>query len=173
MTYSLDQFCADLHATLKAKGQTGLPDIAAKLSDLLKNPDFVAKTFNDDMPAGKRELWHDPETDVYVLAHVQEGAKVGKPHSHGSSWAIYGNAMGVTEMTEWRRVNPAGEDAVVLEKSDQYPLGPGQTRAYSSGMIHSTAHPKKAWVLRITGTDLDNLPRYRFRPKMDKIVERV
>jgi hypothetical protein len=173
MPYSLDQFCADLHATLKAKGQSGLPEIASRLSDLLKNPDFVAKTFNDDMPPGKRELWHDPETDVYVLAHVQEGAKVGKPHSHGSSWAIYGNAMGVTEMTEWRRVNPASEEAMVLEKADQYPLGPGQTRAYSSGMIHSTAHPKKAWVLRITGTDLDNLPRYRFRPKMDKILERV
>jgi hypothetical protein len=40
-------------------------------------------------------------------------------------------------------------------------------------MIHSTAHPKKAWVIRVTGTDLDNLPRYRFRPKMDKIVEHV
>jgi hypothetical protein len=173
MAYSLDQFCTDLSATLKAKGEGGLPEIARKLSDLLKNPDFVAQTFSDDMPPGRRELWHDPETDAYVLAHVQEGAKVGKPHSHGSSWAIYGNAMGVTEMTEWRRVNPPGEEAMVLEKADQYALGPGQTRAYSSGMIHSTAHPKKAWVIRVTGTDLDNLPRYRFRPKMDKIVEHV
>jgi hypothetical protein len=173
MPYSLDQFCTDLHATLKAKGESGLPDVARHLSDLLKNPDFVANTFNDDMPPGKRELWHDPETDVYVLAHVQEGAKVGKPHSHGNSWAIYGNAMGVTEMTEWRRVNAASEDAVVLEQSEKYPLGPGQTRSYSSGMIHSTAHPQKAWVIRVTGTDLDNLPRYRFRPKMDKILERV
>jgi hypothetical protein len=173
MAYSLDQFCADLSATLQAKGESGLPEIARKLSDLLNNPDFVATTFSEDMPPGRRELWHDPQTDVYVLAHVQEGAKVGKPHSHGASWAIYGNAMGVTEMTEWRRVNPASEDAVVLEKAEQYGLGPGQTRAYSSGMIHSTAHPEKAWVIRITGTDLDHLPRYRFRPKMDKILERV
>jgi hypothetical protein len=173
MAYSLERFCADLSATLKARGESGLPQIAQKLSELLSNPDFVAATFNDGMPPGRRELWHDPDTDVYVLAHVQEGAKVGKPHSHGASWAIYGNAMGVTEMTEWRRVNPASEDAVVLEKADQYALAPGQTRAYSSGMIHSTAHPKKAWVIRITGTDLDNLPRYRFRPKVDKILERV
>lgn len=173
MPYSFDQFCADLHATLTAKGESGLPDIARKLSELLKNQDFVAQTFAHDMPPGKRELWHDTETDVYVLAHVQEGAKVGKPHSHGTSWAIYGNAMGVTEMTVWRRVNPASEEAVVLEKSDQYPLGPGQTRGYASGMIHSTAHPAKAWVIRVTGTDLDNLPRYRFRPTMDKILERV
>jgi len=118
-------------------------------------------------------LWHDPATDVYVLAHVQEGGKVGKPHSHGASWAIYGTARGVTEMTEWRRTNPASEDNVVLEKSRQYALGPGQTQAYSSGLIHSTAHPQKAWVIRITGTDLDAIPRYRFRAKTDKIVESV
>jgi hypothetical protein len=173
MPYTFKQFCADLHTTLKQKGQSGLPEIGAKLSDLLKNPDFVAETFNDDLPPGKRELWHDADTDVYVLAHVQEGDKVGKPHSHGASRAIYGNAMGVTEMTEWRRVNPTTEDGVVLEKSDQYPLGPGQTRAYASGMIHSTRHPHKAWVVRVTGTDLDKLPRYRFRPKMDKILERA
>jgi hypothetical protein len=63
------------------------------------------------------------------------------------------------------------EDAVVLEKARQYALGPGQTQAYSSGLIHSTAHPQKAWVIRITGTDLDAIPRYHFRAKTDKIVE--
>ena len=104
---------------------------------------------------------------------MQEGAKVGKPHSHGASWAIYGTARGVTEMTEWRRVNPADEESAVLEKAKEYALGPGQTEAYASGLIHSTAHPQKAWVIRITGTDLDAIPRYRFRPKTDKIVERV
>jgi hypothetical protein len=46
---------------------------------------------------GKREFWHDQETDAYVLAHVPE---VGNPHSHGASWAINGTARGVTEMTE-------------------------------------------------------------------------
>ena len=37
-------------------------------------------------------------------------------------------------------------------------------------MIHSTAHPEKAWVIRVTGTDLDAIPRFRFRPKTDKII---
>ena len=108
-----------------------------------------------------------------MLAHVQEGAKVGKPHSHGSSWAIYGNALGVTEMTEWRRVNSTEEDGVILQKTKHYALGPGDTKAYSAGAIHSTAHPGKTWVIRITGTDLDAIPRYRFRPKMDKVLEGV
>ena len=126
MAYTLANFCTDLSATLKAKGQSGLPDIAQKLSVLLKNPDFVAETFSESTPIGRRELWHDPETDAYVLAHVQEGGKVGKPHSHGASWAIYGTAGGVTEMTEWRRVNPVQEEGAVLEKTKHYALRPGR-----------------------------------------------
>jgi hypothetical protein len=37
-------------------------------------------------------------------------------------------------------------------------------------VIHSTAHPKYAWVIRVTGTDLDKLPRYHFGKK-DKMLE--
>jgi hypothetical protein len=173
MAYSLTDFCTDLSATLQAKGDSGLPDIAHRLSKLLANPAFVAETFAEATPIGRRELWHDPKTDAYVLAHVQEGGKVGKPHSHGASWAIYGTARGVTEMTEWRRVNSADEAAAVLEKTSEYALGQGQTKAYSSGLIHSTAHPQKAWVIRVTGTDLDAIPRYHFRAKTDRIVEQV
>ncbi len=128
MPYTLENFCTDLSTTLKAKGESGLVEIADRLSKLLANPAFVSATFAEDTPIGKRDLWHDPETDVYVLAHVQEGGKVGKPHSHGISWAIYGTARGVTEMTEWRRINAAEDEGVELEKTKQYALGPGQTR---------------------------------------------
>jgi hypothetical protein len=48
MPYTLTNFCSDLSASLKAKGTSALPDIAAKLSALLANPAFVAATFNDD-----------------------------------------------------------------------------------------------------------------------------
>src|SRR6202158_4217030 len=109
MPYTLTDFCTDLSATLKSKGEGGLPEITRKLSELLSNPAFVSETFSEDTPVGRRELWHDPATDVYVLAHVQEGGKVGEPHSHGASWAIYGTARGVTEMTEWRRVHHGRE----------------------------------------------------------------
>jgi hypothetical protein len=173
MPYALKDFCNDLSTTLQARSDGALGDIAQKLSELLANPAFVAETFSEDTPIGRRELWHDPITDAYVLAHVQEGGKVGRPHSHGASWAIYGTARGVTEMTEWRRVNSRDEEGAVLEKTKEYALGPGQTQGYSSGVIHSTAHPRKAWVIRVTGTDLDAIPRYHFRAKTDKILERA
>lgn len=175
MAYTLEQFCGDCRAIIKAapRVEAGLPQIAEKLKQLLVNPAFVAATFQDDTPPGKRELYHDPETDFYVMAHVQQQGKGGSPHSHGDSWAIYGNARGQTNMKEWRRVNPESEDHAVLEVSEQYAIGPGQSRAYGPGVIHSTAHPEKAWVIRITGGDLDRIPRFHFRPKQDKILEKA
>ncbi len=173
MAYTLDQFCTDSHAILKSRPLTSaLPQVADRLSQLLANPDFVAATFKEDMPPSKRELYHDPELDFYVLAHVQQGGKTGTPHSHGNSWAIYGNARASTEMTEWRRANPESDDHAELAAVSKYALIPGQTRAYGPGVIHSTAHPQNAWVIRVTGTDLDKLPRYHFGKK-DKILEQA
>jgi hypothetical protein len=173
MACTLAQFCSEARANLKSEP---LPDalakIAGRLRGLLSNPAFVTETFNDGMPPGRRVLHHDPDTDFYVLAHVQAGQKAGKPHSHGKSWAIYGNARAYTDMTEWRRVNPEADEHAVLEPVSKYRLGPGETRAYGPGVIHSTAHPEKAWVIRITGTDLDHLPRYHFG-KNDRILERA
>lgn len=172
MAYTLDQFCRDCHDILtESPDDTGRERIRSKLVDLLANEAFIAETFDDDTPYGKRELYHDPDTDVYVLAHVQEPGKAGNPHSHGASWAIYGNAKGTTEMTVWRRANSAEDDHAELEVADKYAIGPGEARGYGPGMIHSTAHPAKAWVIRVTGTDLDTLPRFRFDPKKDKILE--
>jgi hypothetical protein len=173
MPYTLDEFCAETRAVLKTQPlANALEQISDRLGRLLSNPDFVAAAFSDDMPPGRRLLHHDSDTDFYVLAHVQEGKKTGKPHSHGASWAVYGNARAYTEMTEWRRTNPASEPHAVLEAVSKYRLGPGNTKAYGPGVIHSTAHPEKAWVIRVTGTDLDVLPRYHFG-KQDRILAKA
>ena len=171
MSYSLDQFCADCHDTL-SNGATdeGREQIRAKLEQLLVDQDFIKATFSEHMVPGKRVLYHDDASGAYVLAHVQETGKGGKPHSHGSSWAIYGNIRGYTEMTEWRRVNGEDEDHAELEVASAYRIGPGQAKAYGPGLIHSTAHPEGAWVIRVTGCDLDHEPRYRFNPERDKIL---
>ena len=156
MAYTLDQFCAESRAILKAQALAdALPQIAERLGRLLANPAFVADSFSDDMPPGRRELHHDPETDFYVLAHVQEGNKVGKPHSHGASWAVYGNARAVTEMTEWRRTNPEGEDHAELDGGEQ---------------ISAHARPDQGlWpgrdpLDRASGEGLGD-PRHRHRPR--------
>lgn len=171
MSYSLDQFCNDCHDFL-SNGATdeSREQIRAKLEQLLVNQDFIKATFSEGMEPGKRVLYHDDASGAYVLAHVQKVGKGGNPHSHGSSWAIYGNITGFTEMTEWRRVNGEDEDHAELEVDSTYRIGPGQAKAYGPGLIHSTAHPEGAWVIRITGCDLDDEPRFRFNPERDKIL---
>lgn len=169
MNSTFDHFTGNLVATLKARGIAALSDIAESLRPLLRDSEFAALAFAD-RTIRKRVLFHDAETDVYVLAHIHEAGKRGKPHSHGASWAIYGNIEGVTDMTEWRRVNPETEPHAVLEPSSQYRLDPGDSRAYPPYLIHSTAHPENALVIRITGTDLDRITRYGFDSKHDKIV---
>ncbi len=172
MAYELAQFTADARRALQSSPLAdALGAIARDLSKLLGNPAFVNATFAETDPPGKKELHHDAETDFYVYAHVQAEGKSGAPHSHGASWAVYGNAMAGTDMTEYARVNPAEEEEVVLRKSDFYTLAPGETRAYGPGVIHSTGHPRKAWVVRVTGTDLDRLPRYHFKKSRDRLLE--
>jgi hypothetical protein len=171
-TYDLSHFTEDVRAIITSDGQRGLGRIAEKLTLLLANPDFVAATWDEATPPGKRVLHHDPETDVYVLAHVHPAGRVpGAPHTHGTSWAVYGNARGCTDMTIWRRVNPDSDAHAELTVVDTYRLEAGHARPYPSGAIHSTNQPEKAWVIRVTGTDLDVLPRFRFTPGRDVILD--
>ncbi len=172
MAYALDEFCGECRAILKS-GQPlekGLPQMAERLGRLLENDDFIAATFKPEDDFTKKILFHDDETDFYVMAHVHQGPKEGPPHSHGASWAIYGTAMGVTGMKDWERVNPAGEEAAKLKVAEHYELRKAQARGYGPHAIHSTIHPAKAWVVRVTGTNLDLLPRYRFKKGRDEIV---
>jgi predicted metal-dependent enzyme (double-stranded beta helix superfamily) len=173
MAYVLEAFCDDCRGFLKSGRPLDeiLPQMAEKLGRLLENDAFVAQTFKSEDDFSKKILFHDDETDFYVMAHVHQGPKEGSPHNHGASWAIYGTAMGVTGMKEWDRLNPQGEEAARLAMRKQYELRRGQARGYAPHAIHSTIHPAKAWVVRVTGTNLDVLPRYRFKKGRDEIVQ--
>jgi hypothetical protein len=172
MSRALERFTRQSSRILQEeKLDVALEKIAAGLALLVTDPEFVGHAFSESDPPGKKQLAHDPATGFYLFAHVQKGGKAGKPHSHGESWAIYANARNETRMTEWTRVNDANEERVVLKPSARYTLGPGDTRAYGPGVIHSTAHPQDAWVVRMTGTDLDAIPRYHFSSKRDEMLE--
>ena len=95
MAYTLDAFCMETRAILKTEPLSdALGRIAERLGRLVSNPAFLAETFSDDMPPGRRVLHHDGETDFYVLAHVQEGkrpeSRTATAH-RGQSMATHGN----------------------------------------------------------------------------------
>lgn len=175
MTYTFDQFCADSHAAMeKTPGSPGRDEIREHLEKLLENENFVAEHLANQ-GSGKTLLYHDSDFDFHVMAHgTDAGDRKGKPHDHGSSWAVYGQAIGLTNMTVWNRVDDGSQGAhAELTASQTFPLNPGNAALFDTGIIHSTAHPKPARWIRITGTDLDTIERYSYdldRQVMNRMV---
>lgn len=166
MAYTLEQFCQDCHDALTADpGPGGREQVRAHLEKLLANKNFVAEHLSSQSK-GKTLLHHDPETGFYVMAHGTDSGKTGKPHDHGASWAVYGQGIGLTNMTEWRRTDDGGSpEHAEIEVERKFPLEPGKAALFDSWVIHSTAHPGPARWVRVTGTDLDTIERYSYDPE--------
>ena len=166
MTYTLDQFCADAHdAMAKDSGKAGRNAIRGYLEKLLVNPDFVTE-YLASQESRKTLLYHDKDFDFYVMAHGTDAKnRKGKPHDHGASWAVYGQAIGLTNMTVWDRTDDGSQDGHAELVEDQaFPLNPGKAALFDTGVIHSTAHPEPARWVRVTGTNLDTIERYAYDP---------
>ena len=164
MAYDLDQFIADCRAILERDpGPQGREQVRVNLERLLSNAEFVRAYCGEDAPRGLKVLYEDPALGFQVLAHINDKARVSPPHDHGASWAIYGQATQYTEMTEWERVDDGREGTrATLRPTKKYRLTPGHAGIYQDGTIHSIDYPDKARFIRVTGTNLDSIPRVRF-----------
>jgi len=164
MAYQLDQFISDCRHSLKRDpGPAGREEVRANLERLLNNPDFVEKYCGDDVERGLKVLYEDPELKFQVLAHINDKARVSPPHDHGASWAIYGQATEYTDMTEWRRSDGGdGPGPASLEPARHYRLEPGHAGIYDIRAIHAIDYPDGARFVRVTGTDLERVPRLKF-----------
>lgn len=171
MAYTLAQFAADCHEALtRDPGPGGRETVRARLETLLAEPDFVAALSPGG--SGKAVLHHDPETGIYVMAHGADGGgRKGRPHDHGASWAVYGQATGITEMTVWERTDDRSRPGhAVLEDIHAFTLEPGSAALFDTGIIHSTAHPRPARWVRVTGTDLDAIERHAYDPERQRMT---
>ena len=109
MAYTIEQFSEEAHRILAADpGPEGRKKICELVSRACTDPDFVAKHLPDDGPE-RKILYEDPELGFCILGHVYQGAKQSQPHDHGPTWAIYGQAVGETIMTDWEKLSPASE----------------------------------------------------------------
>jgi hypothetical protein len=163
MAYSLDAFCEDCSTALKADPSPGSREkVRQNLERLLAEPGFLDRHVLS-APPGRHTLYEDPELGFVVLAHINLKGHKSPPHDHGASWAIYGQATQYTDMTEWERLDDCADpDRVTLKPKKQYRLLPGQAGIYQEGAIHSIDYPARARFIRVTGTNLDRIPRRRF-----------
>ena len=134
MAYTLENLAADCNQALKDdSGSAGRDKMARHLETALKDREFVAAQFPPENEVERQVIYEDPDFGFCILAHVYQGAKASNPHDHADSWAIYGQADGVTEMTDWRKVKDASGDepgVVEAEKGLQSRAGHGAVLRY-------------------------------------------
>jgi predicted metal-dependent enzyme (double-stranded beta helix superfamily) len=163
MSPSLEQFAAECRTILKSEpGPSGRRKICMRLETLLRDPQFVAANVNDTTPE-RQVLYEDPELGFCILAHQYNGAKTSPPHDHGPSWAIYGQAKGETEMTDYALVAPATpEKAGKARALRTYKLTPGAAYLYNEGELHSPRRNGPTQLIRLEGMNMDRIKRLRF-----------
>jgi predicted metal-dependent enzyme (double-stranded beta helix superfamily) len=172
MTYTLDAFVKDTRAALSTHNDpSGRQQVRTLLEKLLTNRQFVDDAVGPAAPMGTRKLYEDKELGFVVLAHVNAKGHRSPPHDHGSSWAVYGQAIKHTDMTEYRRVD-GGSDAgeAKLEKVKAYRLEPGRAGVYDVGAVHAIDYPEGSRFVRVTGRDLDHVRRLKYDTAAGKAI---
>ena len=137
-------------------------EVCAIVSKGLNDADFVAR-YLPDRAEGEhpREiLFEDDALGFCICGHVYEGQASSGPHDHGPSWAVYGQATGETEMTDWKIVQPSeGDEPARVEPVRTYILVPGDAHLYGIGDVHSPSRAGSTKLIRIEGKNLDTITR--------------
>jgi predicted metal-dependent enzyme (double-stranded beta helix superfamily) len=169
MVYELEQLAADIRAALAAEpGTAGRQAACRFVEKALADDAFVAAHLKDRAPGAlpRELLFEDPELGFCICGHVYGDAAHSQPHDHGATWAIYGQARGRTEMTDWRIVEAGeGDQPALVEPVESYALEPGQARLYDVGTVHSPRRAQPTKLIRIEGQNLDTLQRSNIKAK--------
>jgi hypothetical protein len=169
MGYTLSELAADIRRELTRDHSASTMEAVCRLvSRALTDPEFVA-THLKDRTAGsdpRQILYEDPQLGFCICGHVYGSEASGSPHDHGSSWAIYGQAAGVTEMTDWKIVENggAGEPSLV-EPVRTYLMHPGDVQFYDVGAVHSPKRKAPVKLIRIEGQNLDRVRRSNIKAR--------
>jgi len=166
MSYTLEQFAAECHDALKADpGPAGREKVLQCVKKALKDDAFIAKHLSDKLEKERNIIYEDPELGFCICAHVYKDARKGYPHDHGTTWAIYGQAVGETEMTDWEMVTPPkGDKPGKVKLAKSYHLKPGDAHLYPVGAIHAPMREGPTKLIRIEGVNAENLTRTRIEP---------
>ena len=161
MAYTLDEFAADCRNALKSDtGPGGRQAVRECLQRALADDGFLSAHLGPEATREREILYEDPELAFCICAHVYDGPKQGNPHDHGPTWAIYGQAAGETDMTDWRIVTPAdGDQPAKVEKVRTYRMTPGDAHIYEIGDVHAPYRDGPTKLIRIEGQNTDNVTR--------------
>lgn len=160
MGYTLDQFAAELHRILAADpGPAGRAKVCKVVQEMCADKAFAAQYLGDNAPE-RNILYEDKELGFCILGHVHHGAKESKPHDHGPTWAIYGQADGETIMTDWELVaRPTDSEPGKVRRVRDYRMTPGSAYVYNEGDLHSPRREGSTRLIRIEGRNVEKIKR--------------
>jgi hypothetical protein len=163
MAYSIEEMASEMHRIIAADpSPEGRKEVCELVRKACSDEEFVAKHLPADGPE-RKILYEDPEYGFCILAHVYHGAKESAPHDHGPTWAIYGQAVGETVMSDWDMVSPASESETGKVKlRREYTLTPGMAYVYNEGDLHSPRRADSTRLIRIEGRDVTKIRRYPY-----------
>jgi hypothetical protein len=164
MGFTLESFASECHRILKEDpSPTGREKIRNLVQEALKDKTFIASYVNDNTP-DRQVIYEDPELGFCICAHVNRDAREANPHDHGSSWAIYGQAFGETEMSDWEVLEPAAEGKPgTVRRAKVYTLKPGMAHIYNEGNVHSPKRVAVTGLLRIEGKNTQKMKRFAYK----------
>lgn len=165
MSYTLDEFAADCRSALKKDaGPAGIEEVRTYVAKALQDAELIAEYLPPDADKERRVIYEDPELKFCICAHVYQGPKDGFPHDHGPTWAIYGQADGETEMTDWEIIKPAeGDEPALVKQTRSYALKPGDAHAYAAGDVHAPLRNGPTRLIRVEGQNCDHITRTKIK----------
>ena len=164
MSVTLDQFASKCRQILQADpGAVGRDKVRELVEEVLKDKKFLATYLNENTP-DRQVIYEDPELGFCICAHLNRDAREANPHDHGSSWAIYGQAFGETEMTDWEIIEPAGDGKPgKVRRAKVYSLKPGMAHIYHEGDVHSPKRVAATGLIRIEGKNTQKMKRLAYK----------
>jgi len=158
MEFTLDSCASECRRILKADpGPAGRDKVRAVVQEVLKDEKFLGTYLNENTP-DREVIYEDPELGFCICAHLNRDAREANPHDHGSSWAIYGQAFGETEMSDWEIIEPAAEGKPgKVRRAKVYVLKPGMAHIYNEGDVHSPKRVTTTGLIRIEGKNTQKM----------------
>ncbi len=151
--FDLDQFIADLRASLAERSRQATKQVVARA---VADPAALTRAIGAPTKGGLNVLYQSPELTVINLVWTPN--QVTLPHDHRVS-AIIGMYAGREDNLFWRRVN--NPTRFQIEAAGGEALGPGDVTILGRDVIHSVVNPlaKLSCAIHVYDGDFLNMER--------------
>jgi predicted metal-dependent enzyme (double-stranded beta helix superfamily) len=157
--FDLDQFIADVRATLGDRSRQGTREVVARA---VSDSDALLRCLGEPNHAGIQVLHHAPDLTILNLSWGPR--QMTTPHDH-RMWAVIVMYGGREDNMYWRRVpDPADRQ---IELAGGKALCRGDVEVLGQDIIHSVVNPlgKISAAIHVYGGDLLTIRRSQWEPE--------